>query len=278
MVCALSLAALVIKHFENLKLLMLPLQSLDFHVPTFATGELVASGSMEKPPRPRPLQSVCPVVFEIFAGSGVTSALAQGWTCCCGVDKTCPYLVGLWFAPPCGTSSRARAIPLHDATGRPVPAPKPLRDDTRPDGLPALSGVQLDRVCVANILYQLTADLCLWASERGLLVPVENPSNSLFWKTSMWRSAAAACPLTTHFQHCAFGGNRPKWTRLSHNHTTFSALARTCPGSSRHSAESFFLACGLVCCSSLEHLVKLVVLGKLHCLFCRRLCKLRLAA
>ena len=45
---------------------------------------------------------------------------------------------------------------------------------------------------------------------------------------------------------------------------------------SRHSAESFFLA-GLVFCSSLEHLVKLVVLGKLHCLFCRRLCKLRLA-
>ena len=45
---------------------------------------------------------------------------------------------------------------------------------------------------------------------------------------------------------------------------------------SRRSAESFFLA-GLVFCSSLEHLVKLVVLGKLHCLFCRRLCKLRLA-
>ena len=87
----LVLAAFVIKHFENLEASDVTLlQSLEFHVPTFATGELVASGSMEKPPGSRPLQIFYPVVFEIFAGSArVTSALrTQGWTCCDGVDKT----------------------------------------------------------------------------------------------------------------------------------------------------------------------------------------------
>ena len=34
----------------------------------------------------------------------------------------------------------------------------------------------------------------------------------------------------TDFQHCAFGGCRPKWTRLHHNHPTFQSLHRLCPG------------------------------------------------
>ena len=49
----LVLAAFVIKHFENLEASDVTLlQSLEFHVPTFATGELVASGSMESRPDP----------------------------------------------------------------------------------------------------------------------------------------------------------------------------------------------------------------------------------
>ena len=125
-------------------------------------------------PRPEPDLDVfasqpitCPVVIELFAGSGrVTAQLKNvGVKSAFGVDhknlnkiapiqvcdlstpegqKLCmqwcqsPLLAGLFAAPPCGTCSRARSIILRDSKGRPLPGPVPLRSESHPNGLPFL--------------------------------------------------------------------------------------------------------------------------------------------
>ena len=49
-------------------------------------------------------------------------------------------------APPCGTCSRAREIPLGPGGG-----PKQLRSHAHPLGLPSLTGRDLERVQLANV-------------------------------------------------------------------------------------------------------------------------------
>lgn len=99
----------------------------------------------------------CPVVIELFAGSGrVTAHLKHiGIKAAFGVDhklvskiapiKVCdlttktgqklcfewcnsPLLAGVFIAPPCGTCSLARAIIIRDSKGRRLPGPVPLRE------------------------------------------------------------------------------------------------------------------------------------------------------
>ncbi|CAE7283274.1 unnamed protein product [Symbiodinium sp. CCMP2592] len=129
-----------------------------------------------------------------------------------------------------------RRIQLDDPTttmttiALPGPSPAPLRSLTFPDGLPHLSGLNLVRVNRANQLYHFTTTICAEAHHRNLIIAVENPRSSLYWSTSFWAAAASFCPMHTDFQHCAFGGRRPKWTRLCHNHQAFHALHRVCPG------------------------------------------------
>ena len=170
------------------------------------------------------LQSACPVVLEVFCGTArVTQALRQtGWHSAYGVDHmqkpeaqgrvlvadlatkdgqgllhfwmTCPYLVGVFLAPPCGTASLARLIPVVDEWGRPMPSPRPLRSSEFPEGLPDLVDRDLQRVNQANLLYTLTADVCQQATERGLLAAVENPRGSLFWATKAGLRVQLHCP------------------------------------------------------------------------------------
>ena len=250
------IAAFVIARFELLTASdRSALQSLGFRCPALSTGDKAG------PAPPRPLRSNFPVVFEIFSGSArITTALRSFWPHCFGVDSRpssearshtlvadlsspagqdllwhwlrCPYLVGLWIAPPCGTASLARCIPVYDAAGNVVPSPPPLRDSAHPDGLPGLEGLHAVRVCQANILYSLVQELCAFADQAQIMVAVENPRGSLFWSTSSWRRAQPYCPFWTCFQNCAFKGRRPKWTAIAHNHPSFTALARTCPGAS----------------------------------------------
>ncbi|CAE7027233.1 unnamed protein product [Symbiodinium sp. CCMP2592] len=241
------LAAFVINDFHKLDAQHRQLlQHTAFRLPSLSTGELL-------PLRPS-IASRFPVVLEIFAGTArVTAALRRcGFVGAQGVDHvvvdhaacpvlladlttqegqrltmmwlSSPHVVGVFIAPPCGTSSRAREIAL------PGPSPAPLRSLTFPDGLPHLSGLNLVRVNRANQLYHFTTTICAEAHHRNLIIAVENPRSSLYWSTSFWAAAASLCPMHTDFQHCAFGGRRPKWTRLCHNHQAFHALHRVCPG------------------------------------------------
>ena len=60
-----------------------------------------------------------------------------------------PRVVAVHLVPPCGTSSRARDIRRHSG-----PDPKPLRSKVRPDGLPSLAGIFLQRVLMRCTNFQ----------------------------------------------------------------------------------------------------------------------------
>ena len=168
----LVLAAYTINHFERLPQHQVDtLTQLGFVLPRFDTGDVFSEQTV-----PKPLQSACPVVFEIFCGAAriVRAMHSLGWSASQAADHvqkpaaeapvlvadlstcegqglmmfwmSCPYLVGVWLAPPCGTASLARLIPVVDSLGNVLPSPRPLRSLEWPEGVPGLSGVDLHRV------------------------------------------------------------------------------------------------------------------------------------
>eukprot|EP00435_Cladocopium_sp_Y103_P047030 s317_g13.t1 len=120
-------------------------------------------------------------------------------------------------APVCGTGSRAREIPL-PANMKHLQA-EPLRSADHPLGLPQLRGRDADRVQAANRLYFLTLCVAYIASLRRFILSVENPSNAYFWLAVQTLSEAHPqlasawfANESVHFQACAHGGERDKWT------------------------------------------------------------------
>ena len=137
-----------------------------------------------------------------------------------------PHIVGIFMAPPCGTASRARSIPLK----RKTPGdPKPLRSDRYPNGLPWLLFTDRVKVSKANKLYFLTARLVQWATEQGCFFCVENPQFSSFWQTTFIQSIIHLMQFTT-FQSCMYGSARPKRTMLGHNAAEFNVINKMCCG------------------------------------------------
>ena len=177
--------------------------------------------------------------MEIFAGSSrVTASLKQlGLKSSFGVDKvrsknamstviiadlttpegeellmswlSMPNVVGIFLAPPCGSASRARQIPLKRKFGGKRDGPRPLRTDQFPNGIPNLNPSELSRVSLANQLYHLTAKLVKWAVEFGVIFVVENPQFSLFWATTFWTEVAHLAMYSV-FHSCQYGGLRKK--------------------------------------------------------------------
>ena len=115
----------------------------------------------------------------------------------------------LWFAPPCGTASRAREIRRSEG-----PDPKPLRSDEFPDGISGLEDKLAQRVWHANLLYWFVS-ATIKGMESRIGWAIENPSNSLMWKTS-WM--VGLMQEVDHeritFQACMHGGGRDKRTDL----------------------------------------------------------------
>ena len=252
----LVLAAYTINHFERLPQHQVDtLTQLGFVLPRFSTGDVFSEQTV-----PKPLQSACPVVFEIFCGTArIARALRSlGWSASQAVDHvqkpdaeapvlvadlstcegqglmmfwmSCPYLVGVWLAPPCGTASLARLIPVVDSLGNVLPSPRPLRSLEWPEGVPGLSGVDLHRVNQANLLYTFSADVCEAAVARMVLVGCENPRNSLFWLTKAGQRITRCCPRQALLQNCAWGGRRPKWTKIAHNEVRSTTWLAAAPG------------------------------------------------
>ncbi|CAE7267150.1 unnamed protein product [Symbiodinium sp. CCMP2592] len=145
-------------------------QASDRNAPLESSGVLRNSG-----------KSIQPSFLEIFCGSaGLSAAVRKLGFQVLGVDHkptakhaNAPFISldlrdheqqerlwvelrrvdAVWLAPPCGTSSSARSIPL----GNSKHGPKPLRSKEFPDGLPTLADVDRDRVDSANLLYDFTA-------------------------------------------------------------------------------------------------------------------------
>lgn len=140
--------------------------------------------------------------------------------------------MGAFCAPPCGTCSRARGIPIKLANGFKVAGPQPLRTDQKPDGLDHMSYINKLRVSQANLLYKFITDVALYCVSAGMIVVIENPRSSLYWKTSFFAPLKNILTFTAH-QACAYGSERPKWTALAHNTNALTHLCKSCPGESK---------------------------------------------
>ena len=144
-----------------------------------------------------------------------------------------PSVRGVFLAPPCGTASAARNIELEDVPN----APKPLRSFEHPDGIPGISGDNLQRVSFANILYEFTANVMDLCTSLNKPCMVENPRNSLFWFTSMWSECHSS---QQHYiqdhQACMYGAKRAKWTRLVANFEEVHTICKVCDNSHKHEA------------------------------------------
>ncbi len=139
------------------------------------------------------------------------------------------------FAPPCGTCSRAREMPLSPTLQRQgLSQPKPLRDARYPEGLPSLSGKDLDKVTAANNIYKLCCAAIRTLLHRGVAVSVENPTRSWMWNQPCFEELSGLLYGTVDFQACAHGGRRPKWSRFRTALVDLSPLALRCPGNHEH--------------------------------------------
>ena len=139
-----------------------------------------------------------------------------------------PFLV--WLAPPCGTASRARNIPVKNKHGKPFA--EPLRSDLFPDGIPSLENIDLDRVLAANTLYEFCENICSLCDSLHIKWIVENPFDSFFWYTS-WISQRHRDFTKILFHNCMYGGLRPKRTGLLANFD-ISSLAIICDNMHDH--------------------------------------------
>ena len=139
-----------------------------------------------------------------------------------------PSLVYVHFAPPCGTSSRARLIQF-------AGAPPILRTDRYPHGVPGLRGINKVRVHQANKLYSFCAETCRSLYILGVFFSVENPKNSFMWATSWWRQLCKDIGMfASVFDHCMYGGERRKGTLLLHTIPSFLSLNKECDKSHDH--------------------------------------------
>ena len=150
-----------------------------------------------------------------------------------------PEVEFVHFGVPCGTASRAREVRLKNTSGKAnFVDPKPLRSYIFPDGLAGLSEDNEKRVHSANALYELTAKAILVLSQRGVAWSVENPQNSLLWKTSWFAQTEKVLGESKQevvFQMCMHGGARPKKTKLWFgNITSLSTLGLVCDGKHQH--------------------------------------------
>ena len=140
-----------------------------------------------------------------------------------------PNLAGVFIAPPCGTCSRARGIPVKLPNGKVVQGPQPLRSDLQPNGLSELSWINRQCVSSANKLYHYVTSVALNCIQRNLIVCIENLRSSLYWKTTFFQPLVKHLTFTAH-QAFAYGSLRPKCIVLAHNTHTLHSLNQVCPG------------------------------------------------
>ena len=113
-------------------------------------------------------------------------------------------VVFIHAAPPCGTCSRAREIPLGPGGG-----PKQLRNEEYPSGLPHLEGRDLERVQLANALYNGLTRFLTQCTLQETPWSVENPTSSYLWPIPCFVNLIADTPCRFYnYDTCAWGSTR----------------------------------------------------------------------
>ena len=142
-------------------------------------------------------------------------------------EEACVYV---HFAPPCGTSSRARFIQRKGRYNPPV-----LRTDAHPNGIAGLSPTNAAKVASANQLYEITQHVCRLCHALGVLYSVENPARSFMWYTTHFAKFLQEVPhFCTYFHHCMYGSARRKHTCLVHNIATVKSMELLCNNDHAH--------------------------------------------
>ena len=188
--------------------------------------------------------------LEVFAGSArLTASLRRsGFTDSVGLDSK---LRAKLPAP-------VLCIDLMDDKSRPIvdslldspnlcyihfrPPVTPGRSLQHPDGLPDLEArdsALFRRVSRVNKLWNLTGEILRRAFQAGVLFSCENPVTSHLWASSGFAPLAIDLPLLrTTFDHCAYGGSRPKTSLLLHCVPLLSSLDQRCDGRHQHASWS----------------------------------------
>ncbi|CAL1147501.1 unnamed protein product [Cladocopium goreaui] len=132
-----------------------------------------------------------------------------------------------------GGTGRGRPIKSSLLRGRKAPAP--LRSDLQPDGLDNLEGLDKLKTELANQLYEGITKLILFAAGLDICVVVENPTNSLYWKTSFAQKFLTILGgYMTDFHNCCHGGSRDKLTSFWSNKDWMQPLQMFCDGQHQH--------------------------------------------
>lgn len=138
-------------------------------------------------------------------------------------------IAGVHMAPPCGTCSRARGIPMQDGTK----GPQPLRSNEFPLGLPNLSHSDQQRVFLANQIYKFCGLYVQKLDRAGIPWTIENPTNSLMWDLEYF-TWAVANGIFVNMHACAYGSARKKLTSFLCSHREFASLELYCDGQHEH--------------------------------------------
>ena len=131
-----------------------------------------------------------------------------------------------WYAPPCGTATRARERPG---------GPPPLRSDFYPEGFPNLTGRHKVRVEAANAIYAFTALAAAFCDKMGIFFVIENPLRSLMWLLqAMQNLLLFEDVLDIDYHACMHGGLRQKAQKLRSNMKQLKSLSIWCDRSHDH--------------------------------------------
>ena len=141
-------------------------------------------------------------------------------------------------APPCGTFSKARNIPIPEwQLAQGVPNVRPLRDAQFPEGLPAdrIVMTETERIKVekGNQIARLCAQILAFCSEEGITASVENPSGSFIWDTPAFQALLPKC-VRVDFHACMHGADRNKRTTLLCSNNAFATMRKKCDRSHPH--------------------------------------------
>lgn len=141
-------------------------------------------------------------------------------------------------APPCGTASKAREIPM----GEGHHGPPQLRSEQYPLGFPWLQGVNKDRVQSANAIYVNMALFCLWLHSKSIGWSVENPGNSYIWMIDMFIQLQQF-GFWVFFHACCHGSTRKKLTAFLTSVVELTGLEATCQGDHPHESWGLIRDC-----------------------------------
>ena len=141
----------------------------------------------------------------------------------------------VWFAPSCGTASRARERKQARLERMGHVLPGPLRSELQPDQMDGLSGTDKLKTEKANLLYDAIYTLAVACHKNDVAFAIENPGNGHFWNTSPIRLLQQE--VTHHlvsFHNCCHGGERDKLTSILVNNDWLDGLEGRCDRRHQH--------------------------------------------